>query len=178
VRSQKKQKPCSKRILGCPTELCSPADTTIPLGHMHRSQTGRFVDLNSRGFRRIQACLDGLSLFGLPCALVEVDEATECILCIWMVYPQCLLIPSQCSLRPLYRFLNLPLLIEYYCHILDACGWSTPKAFSIPANARLYHSSAFSYCPWLSNKNAMLLTVVRVSGWSTPNAFSFPANTR
>ena len=92
-----------------------------------------------RALRRMQACL-ALSLFGLPRALVEVDEATEGNLSVWVVYPQCLLSSSQYSL--------------------------------------MYNSSTFSYCLWLRNAIAILLTVVRVSGWSTPNAFSPPANAR
>ena len=69
--------------VGCPTEPYCPVDTAITFGVI-AAQTRHVVDLVTRA---LQACLEALSLFGLPRAFVELDEATECILCVWVVYP-------------------------------------------------------------------------------------------
>ena len=95
-----------------------PADTTITFGVI-AIQTRRFVDLVVGALRPMQACLEALGLVGLPCAFVEVDEATEYNLRVCVVYAPYLLISSQCSLIPLQRFLILSLFVEYECHIVD-----------------------------------------------------------
>jgi len=77
------------------------------------------------------------------CHTIDCGESAR------VVHTQYPLLPSQYPPVPLQCFVILFLLVEYRCHEMNGVrlGWSTPNAFSIPANARPFPGQRFIILP-------------------------------